>query len=144
MPGIRFGYAIASESFIDKLQTIRLPWSINGLVENATLAAFGDTAFIENTKRTIAREKAAFTKLLFEIGGLHIYPSETNFLLIKITAPNFTSTGLREELAKEGLLIRDCCTFVGLDNHFFRVTVRSEEDNLRLVAALKAKLQATA
>jgi histidinol-phosphate/aromatic aminotransferase/cobyric acid decarboxylase-like protein len=42
------------------------------------------------------------------------------------------------------LLIRDCCTFVGLDNHFFRVTVRSEEDNLRLVAALKAKLRATA
>ncbi len=142
MPGIRFGYAIAHENFIDKLQTIRLPWSINGLVETATLAAFSDTEFIHNTKQTINREKAQLTKQLFEIGGLHIYPSETNFLLVKITAPSFTSTALREELAKEGLLIRDCCTFVGLDNHFFRLTVRSAEENGRLLASLKAKMQA--
>jgi histidinol-phosphate/aromatic aminotransferase/cobyric acid decarboxylase-like protein len=37
MPGIRFGYAIAAENFIDKLQTVRQPWSINGLAGCATL-----------------------------------------------------------------------------------------------------------
>jgi threonine-phosphate decarboxylase len=142
MPGIRFGYAIAAENFIDQLQTLRQPWSINGLAGNATLAAFNDKEFIENTRTTITREKAQFTKLMIEIGGLHVYPSETNFLLVKITTPKITSTQLREELGKEGLLIRDCCTFVGLDDKYFRVTVRSAEDNLRLIAALKQKLNA--
>jgi threonine-phosphate decarboxylase len=141
MPGIRFGYAIAAKSLIDKLQTTRQPWSINGLAGNATLAAFQDTAFIENTQSTIAREKAALAKAIMEIGGLHAFPSETNFLLVKITAPNLTSTELREQLGKEGLLIRDCCTFVGLDNTYFRVTVRSAEDNLRLVNALRQKMR---
>jgi threonine-phosphate decarboxylase len=140
MPGIRFGYATASEEFIEKLQTSRQPWSINGLAGAATLAAFKDTEFIENTKRTIVQEKAKLAKALAEIKGLKVYPSETNFLLVKITTPKITSTALREELAKKGLLIRDCCTFVGLDTSYFRVTVRALEDNRKLVRALKEKI----
>jgi threonine-phosphate decarboxylase len=140
MPGIRFGYAIAAESLIETLQTVRQPWSINGLAGCATLAAFEDKEFIENTKSTIKREKAQFAKMLMEIGGLQVFPSETNFLLVKIISHKITSTELREELAKKGLLIRDCCTFVGLDNSFFRVTVRSYKENERLINALKGCL----
>jgi threonine-phosphate decarboxylase len=137
MPGIRFGYGIAAESFIDTLQTVRQPWSINSLAGFAISAAFNDKEFIENTKRIIGKEKAAFARMLTEIGGLHVFPSETNFLLVKILKPKLTSTALREELSKEGLLIRDCSTFVGLDDSYFRVTVRSAENNMRLVEALK-------
>lgn len=142
MPGIRFGYAIASESLIDKLQTVRQPWSINGLAECATLAAIHDKEFIENTKRTIAKEKAQFAEALSEIKNLKVFPSETNFLLVKILNSKITSTALREELGKEGFLIRDCSTFVGLDNSYFRVTVRSTEDNLKLVEKIKEKMKA--
>lgn len=143
MPGIRFGYGIAAESFLDTLQTVRQPWSINSLAGFATLAAFKDKEFIENTKRTIAKEKAEFARILTEVGGLRVFPSETNFLLVKITNPRLTSTALREELAKEGLLIRDCSTFVGLDNSYFRVTVRSAENNALLVETLKKALSKT-
>jgi threonine-phosphate decarboxylase len=141
MPGIRLGYGMATESLIDALQTVRQPWSINSLAGYATLAAFKDTEFIENTRRTIAKERARFAKMLSEIGDLHVFPSETNFLLVKILNPKFTSTALKEQMAEEGLLIRDCNTFVGLDDSYFRVTVRSPEDNLRLVQALSAVLK---
>jgi threonine-phosphate decarboxylase len=136
MPGIRFGYGIATESLIDTLQTVRQPWSINSLAGFATLAAFKDTEFIENTKRTIAKERARFAKMLSEIGGLRVFPSETNFLLVKILNPKFTSIMLKEQMAKEGILIRDCSTFVGLDESYFRVTVRSSRENLKLVKTL--------
>ena len=141
IPGVRFGYGVGAESFIDTLQTVRQPWSINSLAGFATLAAFKDTEFIRNTKLSIAKEKAQLAKMLNEIGGLHVFPSETNFLLVKILDPKFTSTALREEMAKEGILIRDCSTFVGLDNSYFRVTVRSAADNLKLVNVLKEKIQ---
>ncbi len=59
MPGIRFGYAIASEDFIDSLQMVRQPWSINGLAGVATVAAFKDTEFIEKSKRTHHSGKSA-------------------------------------------------------------------------------------
>jgi threonine-phosphate decarboxylase len=140
MPGIRFGYAIASEDLIEQLQLVRQPWSINGLAGFATLAAFKDAEFIQKTKQTVATERVKLVKAIFEIGGLHVYPSETNFILVKITTPKINSTQLREKLAAQGLLIRDCSTFVGLDNTFFRVTVRSSEDNAKLIAALKEAL----
>jgi threonine-phosphate decarboxylase len=140
MPGIRLGYGIAAGNLIDKLETVRQPWSINGLAGAATLAAFKDTEFIENTKRTIAKERAQFAKNLSEIEGLHVYPSVTNFLLVKILNRKITSTMLKELLAKERILIRDCCTFVGLDDSYFRVTVRSAEDNQKLTETIKQTL----
>jgi len=141
MPGIRFGYGIATESLIDTLQTVRQPWSINSLAGYATLAAFKDTEFIENTKRTIAKERVRFAEMLSEIGGLHVFPSVTNFLLVKILIKKITATILKEKLAKERILIRDCSTFMGLDDRYFRVTVRSFEENLALVEALKKTIE---
>jgi threonine-phosphate decarboxylase len=141
MPGIRFGYGIATENLIEKLETVRQPWSINSLAGVATLAAFKDTEFIENTKRTISKERAQFAKMLSEISSLHVFPSETSFLLVKILDKKITSTALREEMSKRGILIRDCSTFVGLDESYFRVTVRSARENLKLVRALRETLK---
>jgi threonine-phosphate decarboxylase len=141
MPGIRLGYGIATESLIDTLQTVRQPWSINSLAGYATLAAFKDMEFIENTKRTIAEERVRFAGMLSEIDGLHVFPSVTNFLLVKILSEKVTATNLKEELAKEGLLIRDCSTFMGLDNSYFRVTVRAYKENLALFEAVKKAVE---
>ena len=136
-PGLRLGFGIAAQNLICTLQDNRQPWSINSLAFLATSAALKDKDFIENTKRSIAREKAQLIRMLKEIGVLHVFPSETNFLLVKILSRRMTATGLNEEMAKKGILIRDCSTFVGLDDSYFRVTVRSSEDNLKLVNVLK-------
>ncbi len=137
MPGIRLGYGIAAGTLVDKVETMRLPWSINCLASAVSLAAFNDKEFIANTKVTINREKAALAKSLSEIEGLHVYPSVTNFLLVKIQNRKLTSTMLKELLAKEHILIRDCCTFVGMDDSYFRVTVRSARDNQKLTETIK-------
>ncbi len=140
MAGIRFGYAVAAGNLIDKLETIRQPWSINGLACQVTMAAINDTEFIEKTKQTITKEKAALAKALGKIEGFHVYPSVTNFLLVKMENKKITSTMLKELLAKERILIRDCCTFMGLDDHYFRVTIRSAKDNQQLVEKIKQAL----
>ena len=137
MAGIRLGYGIAAPNLVEKLENVRIPWSINSLASCASLAAFNDTDFIENTKKTISKERTELAKNLSEINGLHVYPSVTNFLLVKITNRKITSTKLKELLAKEHMLIRDCCSFVGLDDSYFRVTVRSAKDNQKLVQTIK-------
>lgn len=137
MAGLRFGYAVAAISLIDKLETVRQPWSMNGLVNTTTLAAFSDTEFIKSTKETINRNRAQLAKDLSAIEGLQVFPSTTNFLLIKLKDRKLTSTMLKERLAKEKILVRDCCTFMGMDDSYIRVTVRSEKDNRTLVKTIK-------
>ncbi|MDR0373833.1 MAG: histidinol-phosphate aminotransferase family protein [Nitrososphaerota archaeon] len=140
MAGLRFGYALAASTLIDKLETMRQPWSINGLACQVTMAAFSDKDFTEGTKETISKNREQLAKDLSQIGGLQVYPSTTNFLLIKITNHKLTSTMLKELLAKERILIRDCCTFVGMDDSYIRVTVRSAKDNKILVEKIKQAL----
>jgi threonine-phosphate decarboxylase len=137
LAGLRFGYAIAATNLIDKLETVRQPWSINGLASITTLAAFGDTEFIEGTKKTITENRSELAKALGEIEGLQVHPSTTNFLLVKILNRKLTSTMLKELLAREHILIRDCCTFMGMDDRYFRVTIRSAKDNQKLVETIK-------
>jgi threonine-phosphate decarboxylase len=137
MAGIRLGYGIAAPNLVKKLEDVRLPWSINSLASCATLAAFNDKEFIQNTKTTIAKERTQLANGLEEIEGLHVYPSVTNFLLVKITNGKITSTKLKEALSKERILIRDCCTFMGLDDKYFRITVRAAKDNQKLVETIK-------
>jgi len=142
MPGIRFGYGVAAKNLISKLLDVRQPWSINSLAGFVTLAAFSDKTFIENTKHAITQERINFAKQLNEIPGLQVFPSDANFLLVKITNNKITSTKLKEDLAKTGMLIRDCCTFVGLNNTYFRVTVRSDKDNQKLINTIKKLINA--
>ena len=62
MAGIRFGYAIAAGNLIDKLQTRGCHGASTALACQVTLAAFNDKEFIENTKETIAKNRAALAK----------------------------------------------------------------------------------
>jgi threonine-phosphate decarboxylase len=141
MPGLRFGYGITNQKFVCALQDVRQPWSVNSLAVFAARAALKDKDFVERTRRSIAREKTKLGRMIEEVGGLHVFPSETNFLLVKILDKRLTSTMLREGMAKKGILIRDCSTFVGLNNSYFRVTVRSFEENLKLVEGLKEEFR---
>jgi len=141
MPGVRFGYGIANKKFICELQDVRQPWSINLLAVFAARAALKDSEFINKTKKLIADEKSHLIKLINSINCLQVFPSVTNFLLVKILDKRISSTVLREKLAEEGILIRDCSTFVGLDNSYFRVTVRSYDQNNLLADNLRREIK---
>jgi threonine-phosphate decarboxylase len=140
-PGIRFGYGIGNQEFVSVLEDLRYPWSINSLAACATEAALKDTDFIAKTKLSIVKEKKQLVKMLEEVGDLKVFPSETNFLLIKILNKKITSVYLKQRLAERGILIRDCSTFYGLDDSYIRVTVRGFSENQKLIEAVKETLK---
>jgi len=75
-----------------------------------------------------------FGELLEALAGLEPFPGAANFLLVR--GPD----GLPERLARRGVLVRGCGPFDGLGPEYFRVAVRSTEDNGRLVAAIREEL----
>ncbi len=138
LAGIRVGFGIGSPDLISVLKNAKMPWSVNSLAMFATAAAIKDTNYIKKSRNLICKSKTEMLELLSSISWLKVYPSETNFLLIEITHPDLTSTQLKEELAKKGLLIRDCKDFDGLNNKFFRVAVRKPEENKKLINQIKS------
>ena len=138
LAGVRVGFGISSADIAKILKNVKMPWSVNSLAMVATEAAVRDTDFIKNSRLLVSKGRREMREMFKAIPWLKVYPSETNFLLVEIIKGDLTSTQVREELAKKGLLIRDCKDFDGLNNRFFRVTVRRPEENKKLIEQIKS------
>ena len=138
LAGLRIGYGIGAPELVNALNNVKMPWSINSLAMFATEAAINDVDFIKKSRLLVSHSRKEMRELFKSIPWLKVHPSETNFLLVKIIRGDLTSTQIKEALAKKGLLIRDCKDFDGLDNRFFRVTVRRPEENKKLIERIKS------
>lgn len=134
VPGIRIGYLAASDRLVERMRGIQVPWSVNALAQAAALAALGDCEFQEKTFRWLASERTFLAERLRE-KGYRVFPSDANFLLVR--REDVDMERLWPKLAAKGLFVRDCRSFAGLDETYFRTAVRTREENLRLVAALE-------
>ena len=137
LAGVRIGYGIGSPELISALKKVQMPWSINSLAMFATDTAVNDFDFIKKSRLLVSQSRKEMCEMFKSIPWLKVHPSETNFLLVEITQTGLTSTQIKEGLSKKGLLIRDCKDFDGLDNRFFRVTVRKPEENKKLITQIK-------
>jgi len=138
LAGVRIGFGVGSPDLVNVLKRVIMPWSVNSLAMFAAAEAVKDTEFIKKSRLLISNSKRQMLEMFKTVPWLKVYPSETNFLLIEIIRDDLTSTQLAEALAKKGLLIRDCEDFDGLNNRFFRATVRKPEENRKLVEQIKS------
>ena len=80
-------------------------------------------------------------KSLNEFKNLKVYESKGNFILCKLEDKIMTAHELREKLIPKKIIIRDCQSFDGLDEYYFRVCVLKPEDNRYLINSLKELLK---
>ncbi len=136
-PGLRLGYLIACESIINNLLRFKEPWTVNALAQVAGQVAMNDEAFKLNTRTFMSVEKRFLYESLSKIEGLHPFYPSANFILVRIDNGEITSSKIHNLLINKKIIIRDCSNFTGLSNKYFRVAVRTREENQRLLRALK-------
>jgi threonine-phosphate decarboxylase len=141
LTGLRVGYGIASEEIINVLSCAKIPWNVNCLAQSAAVAALADETHLQKTLRLIKKEKAYLLKDLTKIGGFKVYPPDANFFFIDIRQTGLTAAQLTAKMLKEGILIRDCTSFRGLDEFFIRVAVKTHIENERLLNALRTSVE---
>jgi len=139
MPGLRLGYAIGAPEVISAVAALREPWSVNTLAQTAGIVSLADKGYQQLTVEYVARELEVLAAGLAAVPGLNPYPSAANYLLVEVVeGPD--APALTRRLLADRILIRDCSSFAGLNSRFFRVAVRTAEENRRLVAALGTAL----
>jgi threonine-phosphate decarboxylase len=138
IPGLRLGYLMADPSYIVKIRENRIPWTVSALVQGAAAKVLFDKDYIKRTREYILTERKFFRNTLNKITGLRAFESAANFLLVSMNERiGLNSTELRGRLAVEGILIRDCSNFQGLEDRYFRVAVKRHEQNMTLIEKLK-------
>lgn len=139
LPGLRLGYAVGRRDWIERLFECKIPWSVNALAQIAGEAALEDEAYQREAENWGAAEREELASGLRQTGAADVFPSETNFLLLRLrTSEGRGASGrLQERMGRQGILIRDASTFSGLDDRFVRVAVRTRRENERLLDALR-------
>lgn len=134
MPGIRLGYCLSSDiPLMESLYDMGAPWSVSVIAQVCGIAAAQDTEFAVRTRNYIAEQRAYLQDGLQEL-GFAVIPGKANFLLCK----NEIIPNLVQEMRKRGILLRSCGNFTGLDDHWFRIAVRTEAENFALLHTMKA------
>ncbi len=134
IPGLRLGYmATSSPGFRQWVHEYRIPWMINHLASLAGQAAMKDPSHMEATRSYMATQRKRLIEGLGALSGIKVYPAEANFVCIRVLSP---AVDLKDKLLTYGILIRSCGNYIGMDNSFYRIAVRKEEDCTRLLEAL--------
>lgn len=131
MPGLRLGYALSSNTaLLERMRDMGQPWPVSSLAQEAGIAAVGETAYVQSVRSLIRIQRKRMIGELRAL-GLRVIPAEANFLLFQ------GKPGLKQELQRQSILIRCCADYVGLDETWYRIAIRTESENTRLLAALK-------
>ena len=139
IPGLRLGYMFASPIIIERLKQLRQPWTVNAMaIEAGKFLVKNDPKMIPDLPGYLA-EAQRLHQNLSDVEGLMVMKSEANFMLVNIDEGN--TPELKKWLIDNyGILIRDASNFRGLDNHCFRVTAQTPEENDMLLEAIKSYL----
>lgn len=132
--GVRLGYGICEDkAFLEQLESVRQPWSVSSIAQEAGVLCLKEQAYARKSVSLLIQERqyleSAFNKL-----GIEYIPSEVNFILFQ--GPD----DLKERLLEKGILIRDCSNYWNLKKGYFRIAVRTRQENEQLIACLEERL----
>lgn len=133
LAGLRIGMAFASEDIIDIFNKIKPPYNINSASQKLALEALENTNKINDQIKIIVEEReklsSEITRLPFV---LKVYPSEANFILVKMKDP----TPIYNYLISKEIIVRDRSK-IELCQGCLRITVGTQEENKLLIETLK-------
>jgi len=137
-PALRVGYAVAHPDTVREIRELLPTWPVTQLAMDALGEAVLDRDYARCSLEENATERGRLSGSLSEL-GLEAFPSAANYLFIQLGAKMLSSSELRKRLmVGHKILIRNCDSYEGLEcGKYFRIAVRSRQDNTRLVEALR-------
>ena len=140
-PGIRLGYGLTSNADILNNISKKLDlWNINIFATLMGEIMFSDNEYIENTSIKIKKERDYLLKELKSPSKIKVFDSYGNFILCKLKDKVLTARELYEKLIAKKIIIRDCASFEGLSEYYFRVCILKPSENKLLIESLKSIL----
>lgn len=134
LAGLRIGYGLGSKHMITILNNIKIPWNVSGLSQQAASSALCNLSYLDKVKKIIKKESIYLHTNISKLKNFQCNATTTNFILIKTKIKSFT---IQKKLLKKNILIRDCSTFRGLNDHYIRIAVRTRKENKILIKSLE-------
>lgn len=132
IPGIRLGYGMScNQKLLEKIKKMLQPWNVSSFAQLAGVQALKETEYVKESLSKLKQQKewmyAQFSKY-----GIDFFESQANYILFR--GPK----DLYEKMLEHKILIRDCSNYSGLKKGYYRIAVKTKEENEVLIQALCA------
>ncbi len=131
MAGLRLGFAVSSNaSLICKMRQFQSEWSVSSIAQACGMEAIRNDEYIENARNMIKSERSYLSSELRKF-GFSVTEGQANFILVKSQMP------LYDKLLQKKIAVRNCENFIGLEGSFIRIAVRTHDQNVILIQAIR-------
>jgi histidinol-phosphate aminotransferase len=132
MAGIRLGICYASKEIISVLNNIKPPYNVNELTQQRAMEQLNNYEQTQSQIQSILEQREELVNRLKEVSFVsEIYPSDANFILVKVD----DATKRYNELIEKGIVVRNRTTQLGCEN-CLRLTVGTQQENIKLINTL--------
>ncbi|MHA1310297.1 MAG: histidinol-phosphate transaminase [Candidatus Helarchaeota archaeon] len=135
LAGIRAGYAIGDPDIILYLRSIRKVYNFNAVAQALLIELYKNYNYIASKIQEIKSERDWLINELSKFDDLHIYPSETNFILLRLNNERIKIKDVIDKFLTQNILIRDRSN-LPLLNNCFRITVSTHSTNQYILKLL--------
>ena len=133
LAGLRLGMGFASKEIIAILNKVKPPYNINTLTQEKALEALSHLDEKNEAVDILFNERIKLRKALAELENVHhIYPSDANFLLVKIN----NASSIYDQLVKRSIIVRNRANITLCEN-CLRISIGTPKENEKLLSALK-------
>lgn len=141
IPGARLGVlASGNKELIDSMKKDAAIWNINSFgefyMQIAEKYKKDFTASLDKLRET--RKK--FQNMLEKIKGIKVLPSQANYFMLTLPQAVASTDLVKRMLIHHEILIKDLSKKTG-NTRFVRIAIRRDEENMRLVTALREELE---
>ncbi|MFH8412216.1 pyridoxal phosphate-dependent aminotransferase [Streptomyces collinus] len=141
--GIRFGYLVANPALAGRIRSMLPKWNLNSFAEHVVFMLKEHGAEYAQSLQQVRRDRLDMAGQLSSLPGLTVYPSQGNFLFVRLPV-GAEGTVVRDRMLTEHrILVRECGNKIGSSSRFLRLVVRPQVDVRRLVSGLEQVLYGT-
>jgi len=135
LPGLRLGAVIAHPEVISRLLDYKEPWTVNAIAESVAVRLLECGAYEESLRAMIFSEKERMEASLSMLDGMNLAGGAANFFLAQWKR-GCSLDDLLAYLRSNGIHVRDCRNFSGLEINYFRFSIRTPIENSCLLDSL--------
>ena len=133
--GLRLGGIIGHKDIISRLRQAKEPWTVNGIANQVASLLVDCSDYAIETRLMVKNESRRVFRMLEQMDGILPFPPSANFMLCQWQKTD-NLDHLLTHLLENGMYIRDCRNFPGLEENFFRLGLRTPEENDQLLRSL--------
>lgn len=138
LAGLRLGLLAGPPAWLAELDKLRLPYNINVLTQASAEFALAHKHVLDEQTAAIRTDRQTLYEALCEMEGVQVYPSQANFLLLRLAEGK--ADGVFARLREQGVLIKNLNGAGGALRNCLRVTVGKPEENQRFLEAFAQAL----